>query len=65
VAQDIVARTGARGLEPRISEARAELARVCGDNAAREHHRQEAQRLYAAIGAAGHARRLAGVLRGG
>jgi class 3 adenylate cyclase/tetratricopeptide (TPR) repeat protein len=63
-AEGAVARTGARGIEPRIPEARAELARVCGDNAAREHHLHQAQRLYAAIGAAGHARRLAGLLGG-
>jgi class 3 adenylate cyclase/DNA-binding IscR family transcriptional regulator len=54
-----VAETGARGLEPRIPEARAELARVCGDEAARQHHLREALRMYQAIGATGHARRLA------
>jgi hypothetical protein len=41
-----------------------ELARVCGDGAAREHHLRDAQRLYASIGAAGHARRLAALLGG-
>jgi len=54
-----VAETGARELEPRIPEARAELARVCGDAVACGHHLREAQRMYAAIGATGHARRLA------
>jgi tetratricopeptide (TPR) repeat protein len=64
-AEQAVARTGGRGLEPRIPEARAELARVCGDDASREHFLHEAQRLYASIGAAGHARRILGLLRGG
>jgi class 3 adenylate cyclase/tetratricopeptide (TPR) repeat protein len=54
-----VAETGARGFEPRISEARAELARVCGDAAARDRHLHEARRMYEAIGATGHARRVA------
>jgi hypothetical protein len=54
-----VAETGARGLEPLIPEVLAELARVCGDSIARTHHLREAQRLYEAIGATGHAARLA------
>jgi hypothetical protein len=58
-ASTAVTETGARGLEPRIPEARAELARVCGDAVAREHHLREAHRMYEAIGANGHARRLA------
>jgi adenylate cyclase len=58
-----VAETGARGLEPLIPEARAELARVCGDTVARGNHLREAHRLYEAIGASGHARRLAKELK--
>jgi class 3 adenylate cyclase/tetratricopeptide (TPR) repeat protein len=54
-----VAETGARGLEPLIPEARAELARVCGDAAAHDYHLREAYRIYEAIGASGHAARLA------
>jgi class 3 adenylate cyclase/tetratricopeptide (TPR) repeat protein len=54
-----VVETGARGLEPLIPEARAELARVCGDAVARGNHLREAHRLYEAMGASGHARRLA------
>ena len=57
-AEASVAETGARGLEPLIPEARAELARVCGDAVACEHYLREAHRLYTEIGAAGHARRL-------
>ncbi|MBI4518717.1 MAG: hypothetical protein HY699_23215 [Deltaproteobacteria bacterium] len=58
-----VAETGARGLEPLIAEIRAELARVCGDAVARGHHLREAHRLYEAIGATGHAARLAKALQ--
>jgi hypothetical protein len=58
-----VAETGARGLEPRILEARAELARMCGDAVGRGHYLSEAQRLYAAIGATGHARRIEALLQ--
>jgi hypothetical protein len=54
--------TGARVLEPQLEEARAELARVVGDAAERERHLREAHRLYGAVGATGHARRLAGEL---
>jgi class 3 adenylate cyclase/tetratricopeptide (TPR) repeat protein len=57
-----VAESGARSLEPQIEEARAELARVCADDAARDHHLQQAHRLYSEIGASGHARRLAQTL---
>jgi adenylate cyclase len=51
--------TGARALVPMQHEARAELERACGDAAAAERELREAQRLYAEMGATGHAERLA------
>jgi adenylate cyclase len=57
-----VQETGARSLEPQIEEARAELARVCGDADASERHLHAAHRLYQAIRATGHERRLAAKL---
>ena len=44
---------------PLLHEARAELERACGDAAAAERELREAQRLYAEMGATGHAERLA------
>jgi len=58
----LIEETGARVIEPRVAEARAELSRACGDPSAAEQHWLEAQRLYEEIGATGHARRLAGLL---
>jgi hypothetical protein len=55
----LVGETGAQGLEPQIIEARAELARLLGDDATRERHLREAHRLYTEMGATGHAERLA------
>jgi adenylate cyclase len=61
-AAGLVADTGFRVFEPQILEARAELAGLRGDGAARQRELREAQRLYAEIGAAGHVQRLARVL---
>jgi adenylate cyclase len=55
----LVEETGARAQAPRIVEARARLAQCAGDVEAREQLLREAHRLYEAIGATGHARRLA------
>jgi adenylate cyclase len=54
--------TGTRAWVPLLHEARAELERACGDAAAAERELREAQRLYAAMGATGHAERVAGEL---
>jgi tetratricopeptide (TPR) repeat protein len=51
--------TGVTAWVPLLHEARAELERACGDAAAAERELREAQRLYAAMGATGHAERLA------
>jgi tetratricopeptide (TPR) repeat protein len=48
---------------PKAVELRADLAALRGDPTARERHLREAQRLYAEIGATGHAARLANELR--
>jgi class 3 adenylate cyclase/tetratricopeptide (TPR) repeat protein len=61
-AEALIAETGARIYEGPVAEARGELARVCGDNAAGEQHLREAQQLYGQCGASGHARRLAEAL---
>jgi uncharacterized protein HemY len=44
---------------PSLHEARAELARLLGDEAGHARELREAQRLYAAMGADGHVQRLA------
>ena len=51
-------RTGARGTTEHHEE-RANVARALGDEAAREHELAVAHRLYAEMGATGHAERLA------
>jgi adenylate cyclase len=51
--------TGARLHEPQLHLARAELADLLGDTAARARHLREAHRLYTEMGASGHAERLA------
>jgi class 3 adenylate cyclase/tetratricopeptide (TPR) repeat protein len=51
--------TGMRLYAPQAIELRADLAGLRGDLAARDSHRREAQRLYAEMGATGHAARLA------
>ena len=48
-----------RGELPWIALERAELMHVLGDEVAREAHRRQAHRLFAAAGATGHAERLA------
>jgi tetratricopeptide (TPR) repeat protein len=50
---------GARVLLPRIDLETAELARLRGDDAARERALRKAQRSFAEIGATGHAERMA------
>ncbi len=52
--------SGAEALRPRVLETRAALAAVLGDEAARARDLAEALRLYRAMGAEGHAARLAG-----
>jgi hypothetical protein len=51
--------TGMRAWVPLLHEARAELERACGDDAAAQRELREAQHLYAEMGATGHAERLA------
>jgi adenylate cyclase len=55
----LIERCGARTLAPALCEWRAELAAVLGDEAARGQLLREAQQGYEAIGAPGHAARLA------
>jgi adenylate cyclase len=50
-AGDLVAVTGARTLEPRVHAELAELARLRGDEAARERELLEARRLFEQVGA--------------
>ncbi len=52
--------SGAEAVRPRVLEARAALARALGDEAACGRDLAEALRLYRAMGAEGHAERLAG-----
>jgi len=47
-----------RALEPLVRVEIAELARQCGDEQWRERELREAHRLFAELGAAGHAERL-------
>jgi tetratricopeptide (TPR) repeat protein len=58
-AEDLVKETGARVYLPFVWEERAALAAGLGDKAARERDLREAQRLFAEMGATGHAERLA------
>ena len=51
--------SGWRSMLPLVHEARAALARVCGDEAACEHERGEATRLWTEMGAHGHIERMA------
>ena len=46
-------------LEPHVYEVRAGFADLLGDEATREHERREAHRLFAEMGATGHAQRVA------
>ena len=61
-AQVLVHRTEARSEQPHIHLARAELADVLGDEAARRREMREAHRLFTAIGATGWAERVAKTL---
>jgi tetratricopeptide (TPR) repeat protein len=58
-ASELVEQTGGRAFAPWIAEARAELARVLGDEVQQGRDLREAHRLYTEIGATGHAKRLA------
>jgi tetratricopeptide (TPR) repeat protein len=58
-ALELVEKTNARSIEPQLLEERARLANLLGDAAACERGLRDAQRLYAKIGAGGHAGRLA------
>jgi adenylate cyclase len=58
-AAELVELSGARSYQPRVHEARAEFARLQGDEARREAELREAHRLYTEMGATGHAQRLA------
>jgi class 3 adenylate cyclase/tetratricopeptide (TPR) repeat protein len=57
-ALELVEASGARIHRPEILEERAELARLRGDDAAREHELREARRLYTEMGASGQVARL-------
>ncbi len=59
----LIERTGARTLAPALCEWRAELAATLGDEAAQRRLQREAQHGYEAIGAPGHAARLATELK--
>jgi hypothetical protein len=54
----LVEETNGRSIEPQLLEERARLAGLLGDGAACERGLRDAQRLYAEIGAGGHADRL-------
>src|SRR5262249_39259084 len=58
-AEQLVASIEGRSLSPRILELRGRLAAACGDAPAAKRALREALDLYRAIGAAGHAERLA------
>ncbi len=58
-ADALVEETGARVQVPRIVEARGRLAQCTGDAATGDQRLREAHRLFAAMGATGHAARLA------
>jgi tetratricopeptide (TPR) repeat protein len=62
-AQSLIHETGALSYRPFLHEEQAELSRVHGDEAKREHELREAHRLYTEMGATGHAERLAKELR--
>jgi class 3 adenylate cyclase/tetratricopeptide (TPR) repeat protein len=58
----LIEQTEARVYEPHVHEVRAELARLLGDEAAHDRELREAHRLFSAMGATGHAERMAGQL---
>ena len=61
-ASALIDETGARCGEPIVHEVSAELARVCGDEGSRERELYAAHRLFAEMGATGHAERVAQLL---
>ena len=58
-AERLIEETGAESLRPHLHEERGRLAELRGDTATRDRELAEAHRLYVAIGADGHAARLA------
>ncbi len=56
--REFIERTGSRGWLPFVHEVRAQLARVCGDEATFERERAEAKRLWTEMGAHGHIERM-------
>ncbi len=56
--KEFIERTGAKGWLPFVHEVRAQLARVCGDDATCERERTEAERLWTEMGAPGHIERM-------
>ena len=58
-AEDLVKETGARVYLPFICEERAALALLLGDGAGRARYLRDAHRLFTAMGATGHAERIA------
>jgi tetratricopeptide (TPR) repeat protein len=56
---ELIEETGSRVFVPEVREERAELARLRGEDTTRERELREAHRLYAEMGATGHAERLA------
>jgi len=58
-AERLIEETGAEGLRPQVHEERGRLAHLRGDTCERDRELAEAHRLYVAIGATGHAERLA------
>ena len=62
--EQLIEETGGTSSKPRLSEGRAELARIRGDDGACEQHLHEAHRLYTEMGARGHAERVAEVAAG-
>jgi class 3 adenylate cyclase/tetratricopeptide (TPR) repeat protein len=56
--QTIVEQTAGRCREPFILEARAELAQLAGDETSRQRELRAAHRLFTAMGATGHAKRI-------
>jgi hypothetical protein len=61
-AADLYDASGAASAAPPVLVERAALARLCGDEEARERHLREAHRLFSEVGATGHVRRLAAEL---
>ncbi len=64
LAERLTRDTGFRALEPEALRVRAELERLRGDEAARQHALQEAHRILVAIGATARAERVAEEMRG-